>query len=328
MTMAAVIRARAPWWIACAAALAAVYAAVFAVVGSAAFVRAPDRIALAATFDLTVTATLVVWWLGVRRGALPWWFAVATLSWGVALARAHVPHAPLGALVMAGGALEVVTVGWLLVRIRRVIRGARAGRDAGPIAALEAGFVAARIPARVAAIFASEIGAFGLALTGWFRRPRPGFTMRSTGWLLYAGVLCFLVVVETAAAHIALVMWSPTVAWISTISSIYALVWLAGDAHAIRLYPVAVTGDTLRVTIGVRWRAAIPLADIASVTETRSVPAGALSLALVEPTVLVTLRAPVEVIGLLGRRKRADRIALTIDDPRAFIAAVTAGRGA
>jgi len=44
------------------------------------------------------------------------------------------------------------------------------------------------------------------------------------------------------------------------------------------------------------------------------------------PTVLITLRAPVEVVGLLGRRKRADRIALTIDDPRAFIAAVTAGR--
>ena len=42
--MAAVIRVRAPWWFACAAALAAVYAAVFLVVGSPAFVRAPGRI--------------------------------------------------------------------------------------------------------------------------------------------------------------------------------------------------------------------------------------------------------------------------------------------
>jgi hypothetical protein len=326
MTLA--IRARAPWWIACAAALAAVYAAVFAVVGSAMFARAPDWIALAATFDLTVTAALVVWWLGVRRGAVPWWFAVAALSWGVALARSHVPHAPLGALVAAGGALEVVTVGWLLVRIRRVIRGARAARDAGPIAALEAGFAAARIPARVAAIFASELAAVGLAVTGWFRRPRPGFAMRSTGWLLYAGVLGFLIVVETAAAHIALAMWKPVIAWVSTISSAYALVWLAGDAHAIRLYPVAIAGDTLRVMVGVRWRAAIPLADITSVTEVHSAPDGALSLAVLVPTVLITLRGPVEVVGLLGRRKRADRIALTIDDPRAFIAAVTAGRGA
>jgi hypothetical protein len=188
--------------------------------------------------------------------------------------------------------------------------------------------VAARVPARVAAIFASELGALGLALTGWFRRPRPGFAMRSTGWLLYAGVLCFLVATETVAAHIALAMWKPVIAWISTISSAYALVWLAGDAQAIRLYPVAIAGDTLRVTIGVRWHTAIPLADITAVTEIHTPPDGALSLALLAPTVLVILRAPVEVAGLLGRRKRADRIALTIDDPRAFIAAVAAGRGA
>lgn len=326
--MRAVYRVRAPWWIACAAALAVIYAAVFALVHSAMFARAPDWIALGATFDLTVTATLVVWWLGVRRGALPWWFAVATLSWGVALARSHVPHAPLGALVAAGAALEVVTVGWLLVRIRRVIRGARAAQGDGPIAALEAGLVAARMPARVAAILAGELGALGLALSGWFRRPRPGFAMRSTGWLLYAGVLCFLVVVETAAAHIALAMWKPVIAWISTIISAYALIWLVGDAQAIRLYPVAIAGGALRVMIGVRWRTTIPLADITAVTETQTVPDGALSLALLVPTVLVTLRAPVEVVGLLGRRKRADRIALTIDDPRAFIAAVAAARGA
>jgi hypothetical protein len=141
-------------------------------------------------------------------------------------------------------------------------------------------------------------------------------------------VLCFLVAAETIAAHIALVMWKPVIAWISTISSAYALVWLAGDAQAIRLYPVAIAGGALRVTIGVRWRTAIPLADITAVTETQTVPDGALSLALLAPTVLVTLRAPVEVAGLLGRRRRADRIALTIDDPRAFIAAVTAAGGA
>lgn len=313
-------------WLLCGAALAALYLAVFAVVGSAAFARAPDRIALAATLDLTVTATLLVWWLGVRRRAVPWWIAVATLSWGVAIARAYVPHAPLGTLVAAGGALEVVTVGWLVLRIRRVVRGARAARDAGPIGALEAGLVAARIPARVAAILATELAVVGLALTGWFRRPRAGFAMRSSGWLLFAGVLGFLVVVETAAAHIALAMWKPVIAWLSTLSSAYALVWLAGDAHAIRLYPVAVAGGTLRVTVGVRWRAAIPLAEIESVTETRTVPEGALSLALLEPTVLVTLRAPVEVVGLLGRRRRADRLALTIDDPAGFAAAVAHGR--
>ncbi|HMG22961.1 MAG TPA: hypothetical protein VK607_16615 [Kofleriaceae bacterium] len=319
-------RSRAPWWLACGAALAALYAAVFAIVGSAMFARAPGPLALAVTFDLTVSATLLVWWLGVRRGAIPWWFAVATLSWGVAAARAYVPHAPIAALAAAGVALEILTVGWLLVRIRRVVRGARAARDDGPIGALEAGLVAARFPARVAAIVATELAVGWLALTGWFRRPRPGFAMRSSGWLLFAGVLCFLIAAETVVLHIALAMWKPLIAWISTVSSLYAVIWLIGDAQAIRLYPVAIIGGALRVTVGVRGRAAIPLADIASVIESRSVPDGALSLALMEPTVLVTLRVPVEVIGLLGRRRRVDRLALTIDDPKALIAAIAEAR--
>lgn len=321
--MATASHSRTQLLIAGGAALAALYLVAFAIVGSSQFARAPDHLALGVTLDLTVTATLIVWWFGVRRKALPAWVAVAVFSWGVTMARAWVPHAPLGALVAVGGMVEVVTTCWLLLRIRRVVRTARAARDQGPIGAIAAGLVAARVPARMAAILATEIAVVGLVLTGWFRRPRKtDFAMRSTGWLLIAGVMGFLVLVETAAAHLALAMWNPVVAWVSTASSAYALLWLIGDAQAIRLYPVAIVGDTLRVTIGIRWRATIPLSAIASVTESRTVPEGALNLALLEPTVLVTLRAPVEVHGLLGRKRRGDRLALTIDDPKAFAAAV------
>jgi hypothetical protein len=219
--------------------------------------------------------------------------------------------------------LEVVTTCWLLIRIRRIVRAARAAREAGPIGAIEAGLVAVRIPARAAAILASELAVVWLALTGWFRRPGPGaMAMRSTGWMTVAWLIGFLLIGETAATHLLLAMWSPLAAWIATASSAYLMLWLVGDAQAIRLHPVAVRGATLHVRLGVRWRAAIPLAEIASVTEIRAVPEGAMNLALFEPTVLVTLRAPALLRGLLGKTRRADRIALTIDDPGAFIAAV------
>jgi hypothetical protein len=321
--MAALTRSRVHPLAAGGAALVALYLVVFVIVASAAFARAPDRIALGVTFGLTVTATSIVWWFGVRRHVLPGWVAVATFSGGMAMARAWVPHAPLGALVAVGVVVEVVTTCWLLLRIRRVVRTARAARDEGPIGSIEAGLVAARIPDRVAAILATELAVVGLVLTGWFRRPRRGaFSMRSTGWLTIAGLIGFLMIGETVATHLLLAMWSPLVAWLATASSAYAMLWLFGDAQAIRLYPVSITGATLRVTIGIRWRAAIPLSQIASVTEIRTVPEGALNLALMEPTVLVTLRAPAEIRGLLGRRRHADRLALTIDDPKAFAAAV------
>jgi hypothetical protein len=319
----AAVRSRAQSWMGIGAALAVLYAVVFAIVGSARFGRAPDVIALGVTLDLTITATLIVWWFGVRRRTVSPWVAVAVFSWGVAAARRWVPHAPLSALLAIGGVLEVVTVGWLLIRIRRVIRGARAARDEGPIGALEAGLVAARIPARVAGVFATELAAIGLALTGWFRKPAPGaLAMRSTGWILFAGVIGFLIAVESAATHFLIAHWSPLIAWIASASAAYTLLLLIGDAQAIRLYPVAVSHGMLRLRLGIRWRAAVPLADIVSIEEIRDVPAGAISLALIQPTVLVTLRRPVELRGLLGKRRRGDRIALTIDDPKALIAAV------
>lgn len=323
-----------------AAALLVVYAAVLAITHSAMFARAPGAIAVAATVDLTSTATLAVWWLGVRPGRVPRWALLATLSAGVALAKAHVPHAPLGALVLVGIALEVASVTWLAIRLRRVARVVRRERALGPIDAVAAGLREARFPPLLAALLAAELAVLWLAVTGWFRRPAPGaYSMRSTGWLPVAGLIGFLLVGESAATHLLLGMASPLAAWLATASSAYALLWLVADAQAIRLYPVElVDGEpqaglggatgfapinrTLHVRLGVRWRAAIPCAQIAAATRITSAPAGALSLALFEPTVLLELRAPVEVRGLLGRTRRTDRIALTVDEPDRLLAAL------
>jgi hypothetical protein len=306
-------------------ALAAVYVAVFAIVHSPMFARAPEHLALAATFDLTITATAAVWWFGVRKQALRAWTLVVVLSFGVSLAQRWLPHAPLGALVALGAGLEVLSVSWLLIRIRRVARATRAARDAGPIGALEHGLIANRIPARVAAIMATELGVVFLAVTGWFRRPPAGgLTMRGTGWIPFAGMIGFLVIGESVATHLLVALASPLAAWIATVSSAYALLWIIADCHAIRLYPHAVVGETLHLRLGIRWRAAVPLADIESITSIHAVPEGAFSLALFEPSVLVTLRAPTEVRGLFGRTRRADRIALTIDDPARLHAQIRA----
>jgi hypothetical protein len=323
--MEVLIRSRTQSLILGGTALGALYLVGFALIASASFAHAPDRIAFGITLDLTLTATLIVWWLGVRRSALPGWIALAAFSWGVFVARVWVPHAPVRMLVAVGGVAELVTVGWLVLRIGRVVRIARAARDQGPIGSIEAGLRAVGIPAPMATVLASELAVVGLALTGWFRRPAPGaLSMRSTGWMVVPWLIGFLLIGETAATHLLLKMWSPVVAWIASAGSLYLLLWVIADAQAIRLHPVAVSGRALHVRLGVRWRAAIPLSEVASVTEITSVPEGAMNLALFEPTVLVTLRAPVVIRGLLGKRRHADRLALTIDDPKAFVSSVTA----
>ena len=311
------------WWTL--GALAALYLVLTGIVASGLPARAPRTIATAITLDLTLTASAIMWWLGVRRGRLPAWLVVVVASWGVAAARRWVPGAPIGALMLAAGAFEVLTVGWIAVRLRRVVRATRAARAEGPIDALVAGLRAARVPARVAEVIGLELSVVWLAVSGWFRWPAPGgLTMRSSGWVSMAGVIGFLVVPETLAFHVALDAWTPIAAWISTLSSLYLLLWIAADLHAVRLYPARVVDGELRVVVGVRWRARIRLADVVRVTPARSVPEGALNLALVEPTVVLELCRPAEARGLLGRRRHGATVALTIDDPAALAAAVAA----
>jgi len=90
----------------------------FAIVASGTLAHAPDRIAFGAVVNLTVTATLVAWWSGVKRSGLASSIALAALAWGVVVGRIWVADAPLGMLVAIGGMTEVVTMGWLMLRWR------------------------------------------------------------------------------------------------------------------------------------------------------------------------------------------------------------------
>jgi hypothetical protein len=308
--------------------LLGLYAACAVLAWSLPRLSSPDAVAVAISIDLTVTAAALVWWLGTRRGVLtrraPLWVA----SLGVTLAS-RMTAAPLRWLVVVGPVLEVALLVWLVARLRRVVRGARAAAargPLGPVAALDAGLVDAGFPATMAAIFASEFGVVWLACTGWFRRSDTAdptlFSMRRTSWLSMAGVVGFLIVVETFALHLVVAQWSAIAAWISTASSAYALLWLIADSHAIRLYPIAVRSGALWLRVGVRWRATIPLTEVVAAVEITQTPKTPVKLCLLDASVLVTLRTPVELRGPFGLRRTTSKLALTIDDPPRFLAAV------
>jgi hypothetical protein len=306
-------------------AVAAVYATAFAVGHSALLDRGGAVIAAAIAFDLSLTSTALVWWLGVRRAGWPRWTLGVTFGIGLFTARMALPSGPVvTALVGAWLCAEVVLLTLAVGRIRRIVRVARAHPGPGPVAALAAGLGAAGMPARLAGFAAAELVAVGLALAGWFRRaPTDGFAMhRRKSWGAIVGALGLLIAAETVALHLLVGIWSPIAAWILTALSIYSAAWLAGDYHAIRLYPIRVTERELAISIGLRWRVAIPRDLVVDATVIDASPEGALRLGIVEPTVLLTLSRPVEVRGLFGITRRATAITLTIDEPERFLAAL------
>jgi hypothetical protein len=299
-------------WGSLVAVLAAIYATLFAIAGSALITHTPVAVGVLA--DLTLTAPFAVWWLGVRRGLLPRWTIVVTATLGLAIARSAIGGRSVAVVIAA---IDVALTVWLAIRVRRIYRVARA-HDGPALESLEAGLAAARIPKRVASMMATELVVFWLAATGWFKRPPANALSihRRAGWPVYCGVIVFVIAVEAVVFHIALAaMWSPVAAWIASALSIYSMIWFIGDAHALRCYPITIERDELRVSIGLRWRTRIPFSAIASIEDVYSAPEGALDLSVMAPTVAITLRAPIEVHGLFGIRRTATVIALSVDEP-------------
>ncbi|HEY1814388.1 MAG TPA: hypothetical protein VGG74_18680 [Kofleriaceae bacterium] len=264
-------------------------------------------VAAAAAIDLTVTAGAVAYWLGVRGRTLA----------AIVAAGALAAKLVLGTVLVVAVALELATLAVIVVRVRTARRAWRAARDHRLDAAL-----AAVLPPLAASLVATEVRVMGHAITGWRRRTSPAFAVhRASGWSLTAGVLVGLVAAETPAVHLLLVaVGAPTAAWIATALSIYSALWIVGDAHALRHGGIALADDVVVIELGVRWRARIPYAAIV-----RAVPGASaeLDLAISQANVVVELREPAELIGLFGRRRTARSLALELDDPDAFVAALT-----
>jgi hypothetical protein len=291
-----------------------------------------SAVAIGASIDFVVTAGLVLYVIAIRRGRLPRWVLGATLGIGFLFARLALGSTPDGGRVvtMAFILVELVMITMVVVRGRKARRAWREARMMGAPAleALTSALVAARFPPRLAAIVATEFSLLGAAVTGW-RRPVTSplrFTVhRTNGWPLYAGVLMFLIAVESIAVHIALVAWvSPLVAWIATATSLYSLLWLVGDVHALRHSGATIGERDLELAIGVRWRGRVPWSMVESIEAVAEAPADAINAGILGANVSVRLRAPVRLHGVFGRVRESTAIALSIDERDAFVTAARA----
>ena len=149
--------------------------------------------------------------------------------------------------------------------------------------------------------------------------------------------LALAIAIETMVLHLWLVAKHPLVAWTLLASNVLTIGWLVRDDRALGRTPIEVADGELRFRFGTRWRADIPLPMVASATRIDWRAAEALAdpsrprdrsylkaTTIGAPNVLVTLREPVPVRGPLGIVRPVRTLGLCLDDPDAFIAAVSA----
>ncbi|WP_251213047.1 hypothetical protein [Adlercreutzia murintestinalis] len=182
---------------------------------------------------------------------------------------------------------------------------------------------------------AAELSVWHYALLSWRRAPyvlsgEKAFSYHNAGGYLNMMLgLALAFPVEIVGVHLLVAQWSVAAACAITALSVYAVVWLAGDARARVMRPVAIGGDCMRLECGIQMEARIPLAAVREVTFTEPTGDGLAKGdklnfgTFYQANIWIAVKQPIAVRTMLGE-KRARVIGLSLDDPQGFAKALAA----
>lgn len=289
----------------------------------------------AVTFDLLVGLPALFYFAVVRRYRLP--VGAVAGAFGAALAVGYwlLPAGQqqyLGWGSRLAGALEVLTLGYCAVQLRRVVRNYRQARRASPDFVDNLDNALRPVLGRLTEAVATEVAVLRYALLSWRRLPEigPGEQAfgagQTSGFSALLAALGGLGAVEAAAVHLALSRWQPGLAWLATALSLYGLLALLAHGRAVRLRPVVLSAHALVVRTGLGWRVRVPRAQLLAAQPLRGdVPPAteavlnAAKLLLAPPNLLLTFAAPLAVVGPYGLRREVRHLAVCLDDPAALL---------
>ena len=311
------------------------------IVRLSAFLQHP-ALSWAVLFDVLVGLPLLCYVLVLRRHRLSPLLLGTGVSACLALAFWLLPAAqwPSRALLrLLPMGLEGATLLALAIRGRALLRAYRAAgaHETRPLLRLR--LAAGQELGVAGGLLVAELDMLRYALLGWWEpvpATRPGVVAfashRESGLGALLGIACFGLVIESAALHLLVRMWSPVAAGWLLVGEVYVLLLFIAHGHAVRLLPTVLTADELLVRVGSFWQVAVPRGGWPTAELLRgdfAADAQTLNLArplLTAPNVMLTFAAPISVTGLYGIRRPARRLALYLDQPTALLDALSTPR--
>ena len=288
-------------------------------------------------FDVLVGLPLVFYWLVMRRYRLSPVVLGTVFSACLAVAywllpAPQWPQVPLFKLLPIG--LEGLTLFALATRGRRLVRAWQAAGATETQVLPRLRLAAEQGLGTAGVVLVAELDMLRYAVLSWRERlpvmplGTTAFSShRESGFGAVLGVACFALLIESAALHLLVRLWSPTAAGWLLVADAYTLLLFVAHGHAVRLQPTVLTNDALLVRVGFIWRVAVPRAALQTAELLRgdfATDAETINLArplLAAPNVMLTFAAPVAVTGPYGTRRTARRLALYLDQPQAFLLA-------
>lgn len=285
--------------------------------------------------DMLVVLPALFYFLVIRPYSLPLSSLVAALGACLALATWLIPAPqlqPLHLLQVLPVLLEAATLALAAARARRLVRAYRAAYALDPHFWPSAQAAVGSLGA-VGGLLLTEINLLRYAVLGWWAVPEvparaTAFSSyRESGFVALVATAAGVVVVEATCVHLLAQRWCPALAPWLLFADGYGLLFLLGHAQAVRLRPLLLGPDELRLRVSFMWELTVPRATLVAAEVLRETPAagsGVLSLSkllFASPNLLLTFAEPVVVVGPYGICRTAQRIAVYLDQPQQFIAA-------
>lgn len=148
---------------------------------------------------------------------------------------------------------------------------------------------------------------------------------KKSGSIALFGAFLMILTVEILALHLLLHLWSPLVAWIITSLSAYTFLQIVSWMKSMPQRPIELNQEQLHLKYGTVGEAVINLEHIQEVASYNNqqhqatLPRLSVLGELETPNIYLKLKAPVTLIGLLGRKQQVTELLFFVDKQEAFI---------
>lgn len=311
-----------------------IYLAAWQILTSSTYMENPDIISAAITFDMTITVALLYYFMVVHKRKTSPIQLVPVLIISTILASFVLPNDQEYFLDWIKYSLiftEFFVIAYLVIKIRDISSVYQKQTGVYDFTERLNMAVSKVLNSKFAAnVISSELSMFYYAVT--FNRnsheAEPStelFTYhKQNGYSTIFWVILFLVIVEGAGIHLIVSRWSYSTAIILGILNIYAFIFLLADFSAIKKKPIQISTDKLLFRMGLRWKADMPIANIAEI-ELNPIEKEEKDRDLFDcstfgsPDIIIHFTKPMVANGIYGFKKNFSKIAFNIDDKSAFV---------
>ncbi|WP_299110435.1 hypothetical protein [uncultured Winogradskyella sp.] len=301
---------------------------------SSIFTVAPNKLALAITFDLLITGPFI-YFLLIRKTTIPKTTIVPFIILGLVVGSFIIPSEnQLYLNLFKIWLLPLIEISVLTYITYNVIKAFRlykvnktqSSSDFFSILKVTCYDI---LPKAAVVPFVTEIAVFYYGFMSWKKRQLNtnefSYHKESGTIGLLIGIM-LLIVVETIAIHFLLAKWNSVIAWIITGLSIYTAIQIIGFSKSILKRPIIIEGDLLYLRFGIMNESIIDTKQIESIVlstsdielnnETRKLSfLGNLD----SHNIVIKLKEEQTLLGLYGFKKTYKTIAFHVDQKHEFI---------